>query len=485
MKWILKTTFVLLLLLTAQLSFASTWYVQPNTGEYGAEDGTSLATAFDGFADMAGSYASINAGDKVCYSGDFTTSDAQSSPTYLHYFNDAGSAGLPITLDGDCDGDGVDASIDAGATISRVMQIADNNNLTIKNFELRNGTGRGLLLYNVATDVTDRGSIIVDDVYIHDIVGDAVAIGVDSRGIGFTVKNSTFEDIGEDGIYHKGSNFITTNNTLQRVSSDSTLGDCIQLSGAYQNFIMSGNYCDHRNTATKQCYIASVPTDAGYGVVDNNICLRPSGEGTSATYGTYVETASGLSSITRNYYRGGRTAIQYLGAGTVDIRSNVSIVLDNDVTTAARCISLGSSAGQTDIENNSCSGGYDGIVSDSASVAIIRNNAVANITNDCIDKKSTDLESYNGCYAYGGDLVSNDGTPTTAGLNTVTISPGWVGGNSPTSLSGFRLYPGSPLIGAGIRTSSYTDYLGRYFEYKPSVGAFTYGSRDIASYMQY
>jgi len=468
----MKALALLLCLLSAQAWGATTWHVRPLAAEYGTEDGTSLANAFDGFADMAASYASINPGDTVCYAGDFIAADTQGATTYLHYFNDAGSAGSPIILDGDCDGDGVLASIDAGGTIQRAMQIADNNNLTIKNFELRNATARGLLLYNVATDATDRGALLVDDVYVHDITGAAVSIGIDSRGLGVTVRNSTLEDIGEDGIYHKGPNSVITDNRIIRISSTTALGDCIQLSGAYLNFRMERNYCDHTNVASKQCFIASVPTDAGYGVTADNVCLRPAAEGTNSTYGIYIETASGNSTISRNYYKGGRTAIQYLGAGTADIHGNASIVLDNDLATAARCISLGASAGQTDVVHNSCTGGYDGIVSDSATVAIIRNNAAANITNDCIDKKAGDSESYNKCASYGGDLVSNDGVSTAAGTSTASAVMGWAGGTSPTDAAGFCLEADSALLGAGTYIGPWVlGYGNEQLSNPPPIGA--------------
>jgi hypothetical protein len=479
---------LLLLCLVWGQAWGATWYVRPIAGEYGTEDGTSLANAFDGFGDMAGSYASIAAGDTVCYATDtqgagFVVADAQSNPTHLHFFNDSGSAGNPITLDGDCDGDGVKTTIDAGGTIERVMQIADNNNLTIKNLDIRNGTRRGMLLYNVATDATDRGALIVDSVYVGNIEGGATPIGIDVRGLGVTVRNSTIEDIGEDGIFHKGPNSVITGNTLRRVSTEGTNGDCIQLSDAYLNFVMTGNYCDHTNVASKQCFIASVPTDAGYGVMSDNTCLRPAAEGTSATYGIYVETASGNSTILRNYYKGGRTAIQYLGAGTADIRGNVSIVLDSDAPTAARCISLGATSGQTDVENNSCSGGYDGIVSDSATVAVIRNNAVANVTNDCIDKKAGDTESYNKCAAYGGDLVSNDGTTTTPGTSTAAAVMGWVGGTAPTTSAGFKLASGSALRRAGAdgNIGNIQDSGNRAFLHPPSIGAWEAASGDAAA----
>lgn len=473
-----------LLLLAASVVHGADWFVCSNTGEYGTEDGTSEANQFDGLADMAGSYASIAAGDRVCYcdSTEFTRTDAQGGTTYLHYFNDAGGAGNPIILDGDCDADGARAVINAGGTIQRAMQIADNNNLTIKNLELKNSTTKGLLLFNTATDATDRGAILVDNVYVHDVTGGSSPNGIDSRGLGVTIQNSTISDIGEDGIYHKGPNFSAISNTIRRISTAGSLGDCIQHDGAYLNFTWRDNICDHTNVASKQCFIASNPTDAGYGLISGNICLRPDNEGVSDTYGYYVETASGTSILQRNYYNGGRTAYQVLGAGAFRIESNIGVVLDSDVTTASRCISIGSSAGAVSAYGNACSGGYEGILNDTTTAATYKNNVVLNTGDDCIDKESGDTESNNALYGCGGTAVSNDDISATPAVTDLISNPLLVGGTSPTSSVGFRLKYGSPLIRAGSCVLSVgcapRDYLGRRHRVPPNIGAFATGEGD-------
>lgn len=48
-----------------------------------------------------------------------------------------------------------------------------------------------------------------------------------------------------------------------------------------------------------------------------------------------------------------------------------------------------------------------------------------------------------------------------------------------------RLYSTSPLRQAGIRVGDYTDYRGRYFNYKPSIGAFEVGSGDFSTVRQW
>lgn len=51
----------------------------------------------------------------------------------------------------------------------------------------------------------------------------------------------------------------------------------------------------------------------------------------------------------------------------------------------------------------------------------------------------------------------------------------------PLNKQQFHLSPSSTLIGAGVRIGDYTDNLGRYFDYKPSIGAFELGSGDFSS----
>lgn len=446
--------------------WATTWHVCPNAAEYGAEDGTSEAACFDGLADMAGSYASILPNDTVEYHGNFTTADAQGGTTYLHRFADAGDVTGNIILDLS------DATINAGGTIQRGMEIQDNNYLTIRGGEIYNATTKGLLLYNAATDATDRISLIVDGVYVHDIENGTLPACIDSRGTNVTIKNSVVDGCGEDAIYHKGANAIITGNTISHPSIDTEAGDCVQLSGNYAGYLIAENHCDHRDSIAKQCYVASVPTDNGNGRMIGNTCLRPQNEGTTTTYGFYAEVVSGVVEIARNWYRGGRTAIQVVGAGTSRIESNVVVVLDRDAPTDARGVSIGGNHGASTVSNNTIFGGYEGILNDSATPATYKNNIVVGPADDCIDKESGDSESYNDLHDCGGDAVANDNVATTTGAGTITSDPQFIGGSNPTTAAGFQLKPTSPLIGAGTYVGKVYDFTGRKMSVPANIGAF-------------
>lgn len=83
---------------------------------------------------------------------------------------------------------------------------------------------------------------------------------------------------------------------------------------------------------------------------------------------------------------------------------------------------------------------------------------------------------------YGG--LSSWNATTTVGTDYEYV-PVLRGGYTPIGANSFRLNPESPLIGAGIRVGDFVDNLGRWFNYKPSIGAWEVGSRDFANYMQF
>lgn len=90
---ILRLLLILLLILLSSPTWATTWYVRPLSGEYGAEDGTSYETAFDDFADITWGTGGIVAGDTLYVAGTFTAADL--------IVGTAGTAGNHITIRGD------------------------------------------------------------------------------------------------------------------------------------------------------------------------------------------------------------------------------------------------------------------------------------------------------------------------------------------------------------------------------------------------
>ncbi|MFH1559772.1 MAG: hypothetical protein ABIC19_04680, partial [Patescibacteria group bacterium] len=105
---------------------AATWYVRPSTDEYGAEDGTSYAAAFDGVSDIT--WAAIDPGDTLYICG--THSGA------LFQVRASGSqAGGYFTIRGDYEGDPgvITSSPNSGLLVRdqdyvKVMNITSHSN---------------------------------------------------------------------------------------------------------------------------------------------------------------------------------------------------------------------------------------------------------------------------------------------------------------------------------------------------------------------
>jgi hypothetical protein len=95
---------ILVLMLAAGSAQAATWYVRPlSQGEYGAEDGTSYANAYDGFSDITWGEGGVVAGDTLYICGEhrYATSGADFTTVTELKVGAAGAAGNYITIRGD------------------------------------------------------------------------------------------------------------------------------------------------------------------------------------------------------------------------------------------------------------------------------------------------------------------------------------------------------------------------------------------------
>jgi len=75
------------------------WYVRPSGGSYGAEDGTSYATAWDGFGDITWGSGGIVAGDTLWVCGAHVSASTHNA--VIGTIGASGAAGSPITIRGD------------------------------------------------------------------------------------------------------------------------------------------------------------------------------------------------------------------------------------------------------------------------------------------------------------------------------------------------------------------------------------------------
>lgn len=97
----MRNVSLLLCLVAAVPLEATTWYVRPKAGEYGAEDGTSYETAWDGLSAIVWRQGGVTAGDTLYVCGTFNMQD---DGTNLQ-IRASGTSGNPITIRGDYPGD--------------------------------------------------------------------------------------------------------------------------------------------------------------------------------------------------------------------------------------------------------------------------------------------------------------------------------------------------------------------------------------------
>ena len=474
----------LLLLLFPAVAGAATWYVRPNTAEYGAEDGSSYAAAFDGPEDIAWGAPNVQAGDTLVFCGTF---NAGSGATYWITVGASGSTGLPITITGDCSsqGDLSRAVLDGDGVRVAAFTTNTQTYIDFEALEITDFTTRGLYLTNTTSpDQTIERYINVDDVYIHDIDGNAGAsptcITVQGRYV--SVTNSTIENCGDDNLSVRGKYFTATNNTFAGSGIDTTTGDCIALGGStaeLDGYSIVGNTCNHKHEDEKQCFVMSLSGDNPSGRFSENICEMPIGA--TAMVGLLVDAGNYV--IERNFFRGGNVGIQVGNAtsysGVISSNIIVSPTQDgikndfgfaNQTVTQANNVIFG--AGRyginSDCNHSTCvTPTYNNIIVDAGTACLRTLNATFTHLNNAV----------NGCEPY---MVNT--TPTTPDSSTISGDPEFIGGSDSET---YRLKSSSPLLGAGYPTSNKYDYNGVRFSNPPSIGAYSdsaFGFRSTYSF---
>lgn len=152
----MKKLFIILLF--ASQLFATDWYVQPITGEYGAEDGTSWANAFDGFADIA--WGSIQPGDNI-YLSDGTYAEnltVGASGSWDNYITIIAGKYSPAPT-------GHDGEVDINGVSGTGIVIESRHWIYVKGITVRNSSNRGINIY------INSYRIVIDSCKIYDNYG--------------------------------------------------------------------------------------------------------------------------------------------------------------------------------------------------------------------------------------------------------------------------------------------------------------------------
>lgn len=487
----------LALLSLALLSFeagAATWYVRPVDAEYGAEDGSSYAAAYDGFADVTWGVGGMQPGDTLVVCGTFHENSADGGAATMITVSAGGTTGVPVIIDGDCSAQGessqavIDGDLDP--TITRGIHTLTQTDITLKNMRVQNVAGTtisvGLALGTSSAEVNTGKNITVDNVDVVGVIGAAADETSKKCVTGFggdiEIKNSHFENCWDDAIQITGAGALVHDNTFARVSQGTTDGDCVQLTGnatgpstgskAYRNT------CDHSDKDTKQCFIMGAAADSPVREVTDNVCYMPVG----ATTSNGILITGGTGTVSRNLVRGGNTCVQANSGDALNATANIclsqtekGIYAGSSVTAATvvhnTVVDVGQGAGAT---ATAC---YASDVNTTAHV--IRNNVCSGSEGAGIDRQGTTaVESHNLVYDAVTPASINCTTATCAAQATtlhasdLTSAPRFVGDPNPATASGFRPTYASPLVGAGTPVGVKYDFSGYRFNVPPSIGAF-------------
>lgn len=459
-----------LLLALLLLSFeagAATWYVRPASGEYGAEDGTSYATAFDGFADVAWGVGNVTTGDTLVVCGSFSTDSADGTSGAMLLIEAAG-----VIVDGDCSSqnDLSKAVLDGAGTQDNGIYCVTNalcSGTVIRNFLVQNFDIRGVYVRNDLS-TTLANNVTISNVDCANVVGLIANIPQCFAvfGSGTTMSDVTADTVTDDAIHVEGDDLLLTDWRVvaPAYNAATDVGDCVQVATQADNTRIRNGYCDHTNAATKQCVIIQGDAGDDNAEISDVDCFYPeTGNATNQTKPLYSSIANTI--FKGNYVVGGYYGIWAVGPSAVitgnilrgqelrgidavsTVTSGTHLITNNTVSDVPTCISLNGGASVTiNIYNNSVNNCTTGIAKGgSATIAHGTNAGYSNAT------------AVNGCCS-----------PL-----AVTTDPALLGGTSPTTAEGFRPNCATtPLKDAGTYVGQIQDYTGRFFVQPVDIGAF-------------
>lgn len=258
--------------------------------------------AFKGFSSI--NWSAMQPGDTLYVIGQHTTGLVVGK---------GGTSGQRITIRGDKAG-AERGRIDGGGAVSFCLYDNNNQYLSVLNLEVAHCLNRGLQFDNARGDGTVRpGGAIVNNVYVHDIVGGSIfPTCVWGYGHDAVIDNSRIENCGDDGIWWTGNAVGVKNNSIGAVGlAPEERGDCVQIAGVSKQFNISRNRCDHLAVNEKHCFVISPPDGAVFdqtmgGRIEENTCFMPKFGGAD-TKGITVASPNVL--IARNFVTGGRIGI--------------------------------------------------------------------------------------------------------------------------------------------------------------------------------
>ena len=224
MKKIFIFIFVLFLFLSS-LAWATDYYVRPASGEYGGEDGSSYAAAYDGESDIV--WADVDSGNgKLFICG-----------THYQTFTPGvnGEDGTPIQLVSCTIANGATNDdpgiIDGGGSRDTAIDLDARSWITIDGISTQNHSGGTLGAIQAATWGTVTEGIIIKNVSVIEANKNGISISANNS----TIENSTI-DVGSGqpatvtdalfltwaGSYNQGQNITVDGNTIYQRNGNGT-----------------------------------------------------------------------------------------------------------------------------------------------------------------------------------------------------------------------------------------------------------------------
>jgi len=484
--------YALLLLLSlawGQAWATGPWYVCPDSINTATSTGTNYATdCLDGNADLANSWASINAGDTVYFCGDWLPADARITVA------DSGTAGNYITLSGNAAAcgrtsnstisreglTGTNARAISASNTAATRQYIKIADMTIKN------TSTAVLWDRSTTGAnSDDTALWISGVNFENC---GTGSGTDGdciwkRGANLIIQDSTFNGCYEDCVWATTANVTITGTRFENISSGDAFGDAIQIVGTgladTGDVVITDNYCDHRDNDVKYCILIGPTAGAGNSVtVTDNTLLGPvvkvAPTEAERFVALYVDSdVSSQVNILRNYISDGNNNIVLSASAGSAYTTRAKIVGNITVNASDRSIYLDSNIDNADVWHNVAINATEfGIyLGKAAATHNVNNNIMANSDVGLFYITAPTSRGYNN-YVDNTTNVSANGVAGTTTTGDITTNPAFVGGTSPTDAAGFCLDANSELFGAGTYIGAYVlGYAGESLGNPPHIGA--------------
>lgn len=474
---------------------AATYYVDFNNGN-DASAGTATTTAWQRFPGMTNELVapSLSSGDVVCMKGGVTWVDRMVPVSGVSY-------------KGNCTGWGSGSAVIAVASSSAVLG-------ALVAISTDNWSIEAIVFSNENKNQTYHGAA-----YIEGTSGDSVTniritnCGFNNSGQGLMLRQYT-SGVVASGITAYNNTYVTISGVSSGVLISGPGTNNIQILGSTSsptNIFENGRYAvvsglSEGRGITVGDNVATV-TISGVNVYDNGEYAGEEGTqlegGISDTVtvtnsffdgntGAEIKKGANNWKIVGNIFRGTSAGIFQYGyespnhSSSSTIANNLIISRRNTTNAAMKLSSPGNGMS---VRNNIV------VVPPGFSASAIEMNrsntswAMStwdnNISNNSVYRGPTAIIEVAPGPVYTNRTLAQHRSAYPAQASGGTESnPSFRGGDSISTTNdknAFRLSPDSPLIGAGIGIGSYTDLGGRSYNYKPSIGAWEYGSGDFST----